>query len=207
MKVLVACEYSGRVRDAFKKKGHFAMSCDILPSDVPGKHYQGSVIDIIKEGWDIMIAHPPCTFLSNSGAKHLYKGMKKENGRNEKRWKAMELGAYFFRDLWIAPIPKICIENPIMLGYAKKLIGADYTQIIQPYDFGEDASKSTCLWLNGLMPLRPTRRIGGRIANGVERWSNQTDSGQNRLGPSKDRWRKRAVTYQGIADAFADQWG
>jgi hypothetical protein len=195
MRVLIACEYSGRVRDAFTRKGHFAMSADLLPSDRPGKHHQGSVMDIINDDWDLMIGHPPCTFMANSSAKHLYKDMKKENGRNEKRWSAMKQGAEFFKSLWSAPIPKICLENPVMLGHAKKLIGVNQTQIIQPWQFGHGETKQTCLWLKGLEPLEPSSIVSGR------------DHRVHKMPPSADRWKLRSTTFQGIADAFADQWG
>jgi hypothetical protein len=196
MKVLVACEFSGTVRDAFIKRGHHAVSCDLLEQEGTGHHYVGDVADIIGDGWDLMIAHPPCTYLCSSGLHW--------NKRVEGRQAKTDSAIRFVRSLLDAPIKRIALENPV--GCISTQIRKP-TQTIQPYDFGEDASKRTCLWLNGLMPLRPTRRISGRIVKGVERWANQTDSGQNRLGPSEDRWRKRAVTYQGIANAFADQWG
>lgn len=133
MKILVACEYSGRVRDAFIALGHDAISCDLLPTEAEGPHYQGDVFDIINDGFDMMIAHPPCTYLANSGAKHLYAGMKKENGRNEERWKNMREAAEFFKRLLNADIPKIAVENPIMLGHGKSIIGQSQSQVIQPW--------------------------------------------------------------------------
>lgn len=193
MRVLVACEYSGAVRDAFIEGGHYAMSCDLLPTDKPGLHYQGDVFDIINDGWDLMIAHPPCTYLCNSGVHWL--------DRTPGRWKDLIDGAVFFRKLWESGIPKICIENPVMHKYAKSIIGADKTQTIQPWQFGEDASKATCLWLRGLPALVPTNIIK------KDRYSNQTASGQNNLPPGPDRWKLRSKTYQGIADAMASQWG
>jgi hypothetical protein len=195
MNVLVACEFSGIVRDAFIKRGHNAVSCDLLEQEGTGNHYAGDVADIIGQGWDLMIAFPPCTYLSSSGLHW----NKRVGGRQAKTDSAIR----FVKSLLDAPIERIALENPV--GCISTKIRKP-TQIIQPYDFGEDASKRTCLWLNGLMPLRATRRISGRIVNGVERWANQTDSGQNRLGPSEDRWRKRAVTYQGVAAAMAEQW-
>jgi hypothetical protein len=193
MKILIACEYSGTVRDAFARKGHDATSCDLLPTMTPGKHYQGSVTDIIGDGWDMMIAHPPCTYLANSGVSWL--------NRIPGRWDQMRDGAEFFRLLLNAPIPKIAIENPVMHGYAKEIIGQTYTQTIQPWQFGEDASKRTCLWLKNLPALVPTDVL---VKN---RYANQTPSGQNNLGPSADRWKERSTTYQGIANAMAEQWG
>lgn len=196
MRVLVACEYSGTVRDAFTARGHEAMSCDLLPTETPGPHYQGDVMDVLDDGWDLMVAHPPCTYLSNSGAHWLH--------RQEGRWPLMEDGAHFFRSLLHAPIAKVAVENPVMHKYAVSIIGERQTQCIQPYQFGHPESKRTCLWLRGLWPLQPTEVLE-KPASG--HWDNQTPSGQNRLGPSPDRWKVRSATYQGIADAMADQWG
>lgn len=196
MKILVACEYSGAVRDAFIKRGHFAMSCDLLPTDVPGPHHQGDVFEIIDRDWDLMIAHPPCTYLCSSGLH--WNG--RVAGRQEKTDEAVE----FVRRLLNANIPRIALENPI--GCISRLIRKP-EQIIQPHQFGDDASKSTCLWLKNLPLLIPTKNIPPRIIDGKSRWANQTDSGQNRLGPSDDRWKERSKTYQGIADAMASQWG
>lgn len=196
MRVLVACEYSGTVRDAFIAKGHDAMSCDLLPTDVPGPHYQGDVFDIINDSWDLMVAHPPCTYLCSSGLHW----NKRVPGRSELTEEALD----FVRRLMNAPIKRIAIENPIgCIG--TRIRKADQT--IQPWQFGHDASKATCLWLNGLLPLRPTEIIEPRIVGGKKRWGNQTDSGQNRLPPSEDRWKIRSETYTGIAQAMADQWG
>lgn len=196
MKVLVACEYSGTVRDAFLKRGHDAVSCDLLPTDRSGPHYQGDVLDIIKDGWDLMIAHPPCTYLCSSGLHW----NSRTPGRADKTEEAIE----FVRLLMAAPIKRWAIENPI--GCLSKRIRKP-DQIIQPWQFGHDASKATCLWLNGLLPLISTSIIDPRIVNGKKRWGNQTDSGQNKLPPSDDRWKIRSETYQGIADEMANQWG
>jgi hypothetical protein len=196
MKVLVACEYSGIVRDAFIKRGHFAMSCDLLPTDVTGPHYQGDVFDIIEKDWDLMIAHPPCTYLCSSGLHW--------NGRVPGRQEKTDAALEFVRRLLDANIHRIALENPI--GCISKRIRKP-EQIIQPHQFGDDASKATCLWLKNLPNLIPTNNIPPRIVNGKSRWANQTDSGQNRLGPSDDRWKERSKTYQGIADAMASQWG
>jgi hypothetical protein len=201
MKVLVACEYSGIVRDALILEGHDATSCDFLPSEAIGPHHQGDVIDILYEGWDMMIAHPDCTYLCSSGL-HWNKRIP---GREEKTLKALE----FITTLWEAPIEKICIENPVgcintRLDFMPK------PQYIQPYEFGEDASKKTGLWLKNLPHLTPTEYVEPRIVikNGkkYKRWGNQTDSGQNRLGPSETRGKDRAKTYFGIAMAMAEQW-
>lgn len=201
MKILVACEYSGTVRDAFILKGHDAVSCDLLPTEVPGPHIRRDVLEILEDGWDMMIAHPPCTYLCSSGIHW----NKRVPGREEKTHEAV----LFFMNLmgigFIAHnIPRIAIENPIGIMSSKY---RKPDQIIQPWQFGHDASKSTCLWLKGLPPLLPTKIVNGRNVNGKIRYSNQTDSGQNKLGPSDDRWKERAKTYQGIADAMAEQWG
>ena len=196
MKVLIACEYSGRVRDAFLALDHDAMSCDLLTTDVAGPHYQGDVREVLHDGWDLMIAHPPCTYLASSGLHW--------NTKRPERAQQTEEALAFVRLLLDAPIPRIALENPI--GCISTRIRKP-EQVIQPYWFGDDASKSTCLWLKNLPPLRPTKLIEGRIVNGKRRWANQTDSGQNRLGPSEDRWKKRSETYQGIAEAMAAQWG
>ena len=203
MKILVACEYSGRVRDAFTAKGHDVTSCDFLPTERPGKHYEGNVYDILyQDDWEMMIAHPDCTYLCSSG---LHWNNKIE-GRAEKTEEALE----FITDLWTCGIPKICLENPVGC-INTRLKFMPRPQYIQPYNFGEDASKKTGLWLKGLRPLRATKQIEGRKVkkNGriYRRWSNQTDSGQNNLGPSKTRGKDRSLTYQGIADAMAKQWG
>lgn len=196
MRVLIACEYSGTVRDAFKRRGHYALSCDFEPTDVPGEHYQGDVRDIIYDGWDLMIAHPPCDFLAVSGLHW--------NKRRPERAALTELGLEFVRFLLDSPIPRIALENPV--GCISSRIRKP-DQIIQPYNFNEDASKKTCLWLKNLPLLENTGYFPPRIVNGKPRWSNQTDSGQNNLPPSADRWKIRSKTYQGIADAMADQWG
>lgn len=198
LKVLVACEYSGIVREAFNAyHGIYAMSCDLLPAE-DGRtdyHYQGNVKDIIGDGWDLMIAHPPCTYLCSSGL-HWNKKIK---GRDALTEESLE----FVRYLLNAPIPHIALENPI--GCISTRI-RKWDQKIQPYQFGEDASKATCLWLKALPNLIPTRYVSPRIVNGKKRWSNQTDSGQNKETPSNHRWMDRSRTYSGIAKAMASQW-
>jgi hypothetical protein len=197
MRVLVACEYSATVRDAFRANGHDAWSCDLLPCDAdPTCHHQGDVADIIDHDWDLMIAHPPCTYLASSGLHW--------NKRRPERAAQTEEALKFVLMLANAPIPRIAIENPIGCLSTR---WRQPDQIIQPHQFGHDASKATCLWLKGLPPLRPTAHISPRMVNGRPRWSNQTDSGQNKLPPSTDRWAIRSKTYQGIADAMANQWG
>lgn len=196
MRVLVACEYSGKVRDAFRAKGHDAMSCDILPTDVDGPHYQGDVRDIINDGWDLMVAHPPCTYLTNSGVTWLHK--------DPSRWAKLDEGAAFFKSLLDAPIPRIAVENPIMHKYAKERIGdVKQSQVIQPWMFGHMEQKATCLWLKGLPLLKPTKDVKAEMMA-------LPDNERQRLHylpPSEDRWKKRSETFQGIADAMAEQWG
>jgi hypothetical protein len=185
------------VREAFRKAGHSAISCDLLPAEQDSiYHYQGDVFDIINDGWDLMIAHPPCTYLSVSGLHW--------NNKIEGREQETEKALAFVKKLLRAPIPKIALENPVGI-ISTRLYKPD--QIIQPYQFGDDASKKTCLWLKGLPLLKPTKYIEPRMVNGKPRWGNQTDSGQNKLGPSEDRWKERSRTYQGIADAMGEQWG
>lgn len=197
MRVLVACEYSGAVRDAFIRAGHYAASCDLLPSESPlGDHYQCSVLDILDHGWDLMVAHPPCTYLSSSGLHW--------NKRRPERAQMTKDSLDFVFQLMKADIPRIAIENPI--GCISTQIRKP-DQIIKPYQFGHDASKNTCLWLKGLPLLRPTKFVEPRLVNGKSRWANQTDSGQNKLTPSPDRWKIRSETYAGIAKAMAEQWG
>ncbi len=195
MKVLVACEYSGTVRDAFIAKGHESMSCDLLPTDVPGPHYQGDVFDIINKGWDLMIAHPPCTYLTNRGVSWLYK--------QEDRWKHLIDGAVFFRKLHESNIPRIAIENPIMHKYAKQIVGEEQSQVIQPWMFGHMEQKATCLWLKNLPLLVPTNDVKEEMMNLPK---NQRER-LHYLPPSKDRWKLRSKTFEGIAGAMAGQWG
>jgi hypothetical protein len=167
--------------------GHEAMSCDLLPTDSPGPHYQGDVFDIIDQGWDLMIAHPPCTYLCNSGVSWLH--------RQEGRWDKMREGAEFFKKLMEVDIPQIAIENPIMHKYAVEIIGRRQDQLVQPWQFGHGETKATCFWLKNLEPLTPTDIVDGR------------EQRLHKLPPSKDRWKLRSTTYQGIADAMATQWG
>src|SRR3954471_8009353 len=193
VRVLVACEYSGRVRDAFIRNGHDAMSADLLPTDSPGPHYQGDVFDVIGDDWDLMIAHPPCTYMAVSGARWLYNP---DGSRDEKRWANLADGAEFFRRLATADIPRVAVENPVMMGHATKLHGQGRaTQFVQPWQFGHGETKRTGLWLKNLPPLTPTRIVEGRES----KWQHMT--------PSPDRCKLRSTTYQGIADAMGAQWG
>ena len=193
MRVLVACEESGRVRDAFTRCGHDAMSCDILPSATPGKHYQGDVRDVLDDGWDLMVAHPPCTYLSVSGMHWTTRGLRDPQ--------LTEDALDFVKLLMGAPIRRIAVENPVSV-ISSRIRKPD--QIIQPWWFGEDASKKTCLWLKNLPKLVPTDRLPG---DDKTRRANQTPGGQNKLGPSKDRAKLRSRTYPGVAKAMAEQWG
>jgi len=272
MRVLIACEFSGTVRDAFAARGHEVWSCDLLPTEKPGLHYQGNVLRILdgwvpvkytmecdpegdgwcqitdcdpgeckcygptqdeveyleSEGeifarpidhphWDLMIAHPPCTYLTIS-AEWAYRypdfvrypgvgyhqKVKPETLVGEPRREARGDAIRFFKHLLNAPIERIAIENPVGV-ISSRIRKPD--QVIQPHQFGADASKQTCLWLKGLPLLKATKQIGPRIVNGKKRWGNQTDGGQNKLTPSDDRWAERSLTYPGIAAAMAAQWG
>ena len=198
MRVLVACEYSGTVRDAFRARGHDAWSCDILPTDAdPSWHIQGDAIEVAYgQDWDLMIAHPPCTYLTNSGVTWLHK--------DPTRWAKLDDAAAFFKRLYDAPIPRKCIENPIMHKYAKERIGGiKQSQVIQPWMFGHMEQKATCLWLQGLPELKPTNNV-------KEQMMALPDNERQRLHylpPSADRWKLRSTTFKGIADAMAEQWG
>lgn len=181
MKILVACEFSGTVRDAFARLGHDAWSCDILPTEVPGDHIQGDVLKILNDGWDLMIAHPPCTHLAVSGARW-FKDKKVEQ----------EQALEFVRALLNAPIPKIALENPISIISSKI---CKPSQIIQPWQYGHGETKATCLWLKGLPLLVPTNIVEGR------------ENRVHLMPPSENRWRERSRTFKGIAEAMASQWG
>ena len=182
MKILIACEYSGTVRDAFISAGHDAMSCDLLHTDRSGPHYQGSVFDIIDQGWDMMIAHPPCTHLAVSGARHF--AAKRADGRQQE---AID----FFMALARAPIPRIAIENPVCIMSS---VWRKPDQIIQPWQHGHGETKATCLWLKGLPKLTPTDVVSGRSDR------------IHKMPPSPERWKLRSTTYAGIAKAMAAQW-
>jgi len=180
MKALIACEFSGIVREAFRAKGHDAWSCDLLPTEIPGQHIQGDVLAILNDGWDLMIAHPPCTHLAVSGARWF-------KDKQPEQAEALE----FVGQLLGAPIPKICLENPVSI-ISTRIRKPD--QIIQPWMFGEPYQKTTCLWLKGLPKLTPTKIMDKRQQ---KCW---------REPPSPDRWKMRSRTYQGIANAMAEQW-
>ena len=181
MKVLIACEFSGVVREAFRAKGHDAWSCDLLPTEISGQHIQGDVLAVLDDCWDLMIAHPPCTHLAVSGARW-FKEKKKEQAE----------ALIFVRKLLAAPIRRIALENPISI-ISSKIRKPD--QIIQPWQFGHGETKATCLWLKGLPLLKPTKIVSGR------------DGRVWKMPPSENRWKERSRTFQGVADAMADQYG
>jgi len=181
MRVLVACEYSGKVRDAFRAHGHDAISCDILPTEAPGPHYQGPVEDIIHDGFDLMVAHPPCTHLAASGSRHFHR-------KQQQQAEALD----FVRMLMASPIDRWCIENPVSV-ISSVIRSPD--QIIQPWEYGHGETKATCLWLKNLPPLRPTNIVPGR------------ESRIHLMPPGPDRWKERSRTFDGIAQAMGSQWG
>lgn len=189
MRVLIACEFSGVVREAFTRRGHEAWSCDLEPTDTPGNHFQADIFQVLALDlqWDLMIAHPPCTYLCNSGVRWL-KG-------SPERQANMESAAGFFRSLLECDIPRIAVENPIMHKYAVEIIGRRQNQVIQPWQYGHGETKATCLWLKDLPELSPTDIVDGR------------EGRIHKLPPSKDRWKLRSITYTGIAEAMAQQWG
>ena len=195
MKILIACGYSGKVRDSFIEKGHDAISCDLLPTDSPGPHYQGDVRELLSAHWDLIIAHPECTYITNSGVSHLHKDVT--------RWKKLYEACEFFKLFLNSKCDRVCIENPIPHKYGRDWIGQKYSQIIQPWMFGHLEQKATCLWLKGLDPLVPTNNVKAEMMK-------LPDNERQRLHylpPSLDRWKLRSTTYQGIANAMADQWG
>lgn len=187
MRVLVACEFSGRVRDAFIRKGHDAISCDLLPGEgeFASAHYQGNVLEILKQNWDLMIAHPPCTYLS-------FAGIRWNTGNEERQNQTLE-AIGFFNELLNADIPRICIENPV--GVIPRRTGIKWDQMIHPWQFGHGEQKKTCLWLKNLPHLNPTNIVPGR------------EQRIFKMSPSADRGKKRSITFEGIANAMAEQWG
>lgn len=200
MRVLVACESSGTVRRAFRARGHDAWSADLLEADDGDPHHiVGDARALLNQGWDILIAHPPCTYLTNAGVRWLYKA---DGSRNEGRWDQMRDGAGLFLAFWNSGIPRVCVENPVMHKHAREMIGP-MTQSIQPYEFGHLETKRTCLWLRGLEPLRPTNDVKEATMalpykeRGKMHW----------MSPGKERWKARSKTYDGIANAMAEQWG
>ncbi|MHA1401970.1 MAG: hypothetical protein ACTSQE_16585 [Candidatus Heimdallarchaeaceae archaeon] len=187
MRVLVGCEFSGIVRDAFRRHGHDAWSCDLLPTESVGHHIEGDVLKILDKNWDLMVAHPPCTYLCNSGVRWLYE--------REGRWERMLKAVDFFVALLSANIPYIAVENPIPHKYAVQRIGRKYDQIVQPWQFGHGETKATCLWLKNLPLLRSTNIVSGRYGR------------IHKIPPSSNQGKLRSISYWGIADAMAEQWG
>lgn len=205
MKVLIACEFSGIVRDAFARRGHDAWSCDLLPTEQPGQHIVGDALDLLQREWDLIIAHPPCRVLNHAGVRWLYKDGKRwlkdkagkiigENPRSEKRWLELEESIQFFLKFRNANSPRIAVENSGMHPYALKAVGKP-TQEIQPWQFGHGEVKETCLWLKGLPKLSPTNIVSGRVPR------------VHFASPGPDRWKERSRTMIRIANAMADQWG
>jgi len=209
MKVLVACEYSGRVRSAFREIGHDAWSCDLLASEDDSKfHIIGDVMQLLRQQWDLVIAHPPCTYLTCSaewayGPGPYHQKVKPSTLTGDDRRAARLDAIDFVLAIWNCSAPRVCIENPV--GVLSAHLGRP--NVVQPYEHGDDASKKTCLWLRGLMHITPTQMVAPRMVIGKPRWANQTDSGQNNLSPNTDRWKERSRTYAGIASAMASQWG
>lgn len=209
MKIIVGCEYSGEVREAFRALGHEAWSCDLLPSDDNSPfHYQGDIFDILEDNWDIGIFHPPCTYLTNAGVRWLHEHVQSRNGKKPTisgkiRWKYMREGAEFFAKLLNANIPRIAVENPIPHKYAIQIIGRKYDQLVQPWMFGHPETKATCLWLKGLPKLKETNNVKAYMMTLSHKERNRL----HYLPPSPDRWKLRSKTFEGIAKAMAQQWG
>lgn len=199
-RILVACEYSGTVRNAFANRGWDAWSCDLLPSELPGKHYTGDIRDMLEQDWDLMIAHPPCTYLTNAGVRWLYQA---DGSRVQERWEQLDEGAAFFNLFLNTNIPHVAIENPVMHRHAIERVGGRATQFVQPYHFGTLETKRTGLRLINLPPLVPT--------NDVETEMRALPKSQTHkvhyASPGPDRWKDRSRTYPSIAQAMADQWG
>lgn len=190
MTVLIACEYSGVVRDAFLARGIDAISCDLLPTDSPGPHTEGDVMPLLREReWDMVIAHPPCTYLCNSGVRWLHE--------RPERWPKMRAAAMFFRACLSARAPYVAVENPVMHKYARGLVGRGQDFTVQPWQFGDPAKKRTCFWTRGLPPLRPTSTMTAKDARPE----------CHHASPGPERWKLRSKTYPGIAAAIAEQWG
>lgn len=196
MKVLIACESSGVERDAFLSRGHDAMSCDLLPTESPGPHYQGDVRDLMGEHWDLVIAHPPCTYLSNSGVRWLYS--------DPDRWGLMREGAEFFALMFDFSTPRLCVENPVQHKYAVEAHGKGrQTQTVQPWQFGTPETKRTCYWLRGLPPLKGTKNVYAEMLSLPKTISHKV----HYASPGEERWKLRSKSDLNIAAAMADQWG
>ena len=188
-RILVACEYSGRVRDAFRALGHDAVSCDLLPSEAPGPHIQGDVLAMLRESWDLVVAHPPCTYLANSGVRWLH--------TDQTRWAKLDEGAAFFLACLNANAPRVAVENPVMHSYGRERVGRGPDFTTQPWQFGDDFKKRTCFWTRNLPPLRPTSGLDGTSARAE----------CHLASPGPNRWKDRSRTYPRLARAMAEQWG
>ena len=204
-KVFIGGEYSGTVRDAFIRHGHDALSCDFLPTESPGPHFQGDMFspEILRQEWDMAILHPTCTYVCNSGVKHLYIDGRKENGRNELRWTLMQSAAHAIRACLMFPAKRRAVENPILHGHAVEVIGRGQDQIVQPHWFGDPFLKATGWWLDGLPPLEKTDYLEPPTDPAERRkWAEV-----HQASPGPDRGKKRSRFYPGMADACAAQWG
>ena len=208
MRVLVACEFSGTVRDAFTRAGHYAVSADLLPTETPGEHHQGDVLEIINDGWDLMIAHPPCTYLTNSGVQHLYKGKTRKEKQDlnyeidPQRWQDMLDGVEFFNKLLNADIEHKAIENPVMHKYARERIGRAKLQYVQPWEYGHPEQKRTGLRLINLPELKPTNIVYDHMMTLPRKERERIFY----LSPGPNRWKERSRTFPGIAQAMSEQW-
>ena len=204
-RIFIGGEYSGTVRDAFIRAGHDAVSCDFLPTESPGPHIQADMFspEVVKQHWDLAILHPTCTFVSNSGAKHLYVGGRKENGPCERRWNLMRAGAYTIKACLDFPAERVAVENPIILGYAAKIIGRTQDQIVQPHWFGDPFLKATGWWLKRLPKLKKT----GYLEPPTDEAERRKWAECHQTSPGPDRGKKRSVFYPGMANACAAQWG
>ena len=206
--VLVACEFSGTVREAFAAKGWDAWSCDLLPTEKPGQHIQGDAVEAMRSRrWDLMIAHPPCTYLTNAGVRHLHPDVSSRLGNRTaiygpERYVSMLEAGEFFRAFLNADVPQVAIENPIPHSYAKRQIGM-YSQVVQPWMFGHGETKATCLWLKGLPPLMPSHMRDDLFA---EQEPKERERRLHKLPPSPERAKLRSMTFPGLARAMAEQW-
>lgn len=194
MRMLVACEYSGTIRDEFTKYGWDAWSCDLLPTETKGKHLQGDVRRFLRQHWDLLIAHPPCTRLCNSGVRWL---------EERQLWGELQEACQFFKSLLNAPIKHVAVENPIPHKYAMDRIQTPYSQIIQPFEYGHRERKATCLWLKNLPPLVPTKIL---VEETPDLWKGQQNQSVHKMAPSEDRSKERSRTFLGVAQAMAQQW-
>lgn len=195
MRVLIACEFSGIVRDAFLARGHDAWSCDLLPTERPGPHIQGDVLAILNDGWDLMVAHPPCTYLCNSGARWLFE--------HEGRWGKLDEACRFFRAFLESPVPLVAVENPMPHKWATDRIGRHFDFAVQPWEYGDKQKKTTCFWVKGLPYLMPTSIVGPPpTGEAAKEWESVW-----RENPGPDQARNRSRTFPGIARAMAEQWG